>query len=528
MSMLKKPTDVPGTEGGVSRRDVLRLGGAGSLVAVMGGVTSGCGESSSDSASASKPSVSGQTQKTKTPRNVIMMVSDGMSAGVLSLAEPFAQLTRGRGTQWHELLQNKQATHGHLATRSLNSMVTDSSAASSAWGSGSRVNNRSLNMLPDGTKLVPIATLLSNNGQRVGLVTTDVAVGGTPSGFAAVAPVRDEYDDIARQLQGSVDVLMGGGRRFFDPLQRDDHQDLIGLYQSDGYQFVTKRHAVQGSPSKGTKRVLGLFQNMQMPYTIDHINQEKLRTEVPTLSEMTRYALQVLSQNRDGFFLMVEGARIDHACHTNDAAAMMWEQLAFDDALGTALQFAQDRDDTLVIATSDHGNANPGLCGMGKGYTGSTQCFEKLKPAKASFGRLHGKVIASAKANDIAMVRHEVEKLLGIDLSPEETRAVTRAMATNQLDGEIWHQERNWKGALGQAIANHTGVSFNGTTHTSDHVILSAIGPGAEQFAGLTQHPEVFTILTNFYGIDHVNPSVASKTADALIGEMSLSAPAMV
>lgn len=493
---------------------MLRLGGLGSVAALTS--LTGCGDHShqppQSQAADQNPTAKRVRYFGKTPRNIILMVSDGMSAGVPTMAEPFAHQIRGRGTHWPKLMRNPDAAHGHFETGSLNSMVTDSAAASSAWGSGSRVNNRALNTLPDGTKLVPMATLLANNGKRVGLVTTDLVNGGTPSGFAAVSPSRNNYEDIARQFQDSVDVLMGGGLRYFDPLAREDQLDLLGLYQQDQYSLVTDRKAVLGRPGDNQQRVLGLFNEAQMPFTIDHLNSAELRKSTPTLAEMTRFALRALDKKREGFFCMIEGARIDHACHANDAAATLWEQIAFDDAVGEALTFMDNRDDTLLIVTSDHGNANPGLCGMGSGYTGSDACFEKLQAAKASFAAIHHDLTRTAKAQEKGDLAHMIKSKCGVKLKEDELIIVMDALIKDKLEGEVWEQQRTWFGALSQALANHTGVSFNGRTHTSDLVMLTALGPGSEAFSGLHSHPELFRNVMDFYRINHTNPS-AEKPA---------------
>lgn len=510
--------NAPRNDGGLSRRDVLRLGGIGSLVAMTGAMGVGCEERKTPAPAIvpQPPAVPAINLRAgRKPRNIIFMVSDGMSTGVPSLAEPFSRLTRGRGTHWHRLMTDRQLVHGQLATHSLNSLVTDSSAAASAWGSGSRVNNGALNVLPDGTKLTPITALLADHGMRVGLVTTDLMTGATPAGFAAVAEKRTNYDHIAPQFRGHVDVILGGGRANFDALTRADRLDLIGEYQKHGYEYLGERAAVLAKPPAGRRRVLGLFGESQLPYTIDHSHNESLRARVPTLAEMTRYALWTLGAAQQGFFIMVEGARIDHAAHTNDAAAMLWEQLAFDDAIGEALAFTEGREDTLLVVTSDHGNGNPGLCGMGGSYSGSTATFAKLKDARASFGEIHRVTLPLAQNGDVTAVGNHIRNMLGIDLTAGEAAVVTKAIANQKLENELWEQQRPWSGALTQALANHTGVSFNGRTHTNDHVILTALGPGAEHFAGLTEHPEVFRIFTSLRGINHTNPSAEPQPHNA-------------
>ncbi|MDY7109537.1 MAG: alkaline phosphatase, partial [Planctomycetota bacterium] len=125
----------------------------------------------------------GRPMRNREVRNIIFMVSDGMSPGVPELAESFSQLVRGRSTNWHELARDPRTSRGYLQTGSLSSMVTDSAAASTAWASGSRAFNGALNVLPDGTRLTPVGRLARTAGRALGLVTTTTITHATPAGF---------------------------------------------------------------------------------------------------------------------------------------------------------------------------------------------------------------------------------------------------------------------------------------------------------------------------------------------------------
>ena len=154
----------------INRRSWLKSAGLVSAASFLSGTHSAAAE---------------KTTPAKKVRGVIFMVSDGMSPGVLSLAEAYSQLTRQRTTQWWQLLNNPSATRGLMDNASANSLVTDSAAASSAWGGGQRVNNGSINVKPDGNEVTPIATLLRKKNAAIGLVTTATVTHATPAGFAA-------------------------------------------------------------------------------------------------------------------------------------------------------------------------------------------------------------------------------------------------------------------------------------------------------------------------------------------------------
>lgn len=451
------------------------------------------------------------------PRRVIFLVSDGMSIGALSMADVFSGEVRGRLTHFGRLLSDNRVAHGYFETHSLNSVVTDSAAASSAWGSGSRVFNSVINQLPTGEDLTPIMKLLQPAGIGTGLVTTATVTHATPAGFAAVSARRGDESGIAPQYNGTVDVVLGGGRKFFDAAKRADKRDVAGEYAAAGYTVVRDRAGLAAAPREG--RLLGTFFDSHLPYTVDHQNDDKLKADVPTLAEMTEAALAILDKNPKGFLLQVEGARVDHAAHNNDAAGLLWDQLAFDDALAVALAYQEKNPDTLVIVTSDHGNANPGINGMGAGYGGSTEAFRLVGRAKGSYERFEDELKAMQRRSGMApnapAVRQLMGDLLGITLSPREAEALLMAQQGSPMT--IHEQHANLPGIYGHVTGNHNGVGWTGTSHTQDYTVIAAQGPGQEHFARLMPNTALFGILTGLYGIEHRNPTVKPEQLSGLL-----------
>jgi alkaline phosphatase len=443
------------------------------------------------------------------------MVSDGMSAGVLPMAERFSRLVRGRGTNWAALQRRKDAAQGFFDMASLSSPVTDSAAASSSWGSGSRIFNAQINVLPDGRKLTPVAKVAKEAGLRTGLVTTATVTHATPAGFGASQERRDDEALIAPQYLSVVDVVLGGGRRFFS-------KEVTSEFAGKGYRCVTERGQLQGS--KAGDKWLGLFSASHIPFTIDRDQSEALQREVPTLSEMTEAALAALSGGKRGFLLQVEGAKIDHAAHANDPATLLWEQLAFDDAIGVCLEYQKRNPQTLIVITTDHGNSNPGLNGTGPEYRESGAAFARLKNFKASFGVIAAKLGSRSEYSGVARTegsgtsvalesaRQTIGELTGIRLEDHEVKLVVDALARS---GRVLtsNQLNNLDGALGMALGNHTGVGWTGTSHTSDYAVLTATGPGAGQFHGLLRNTEAFGLMTGFMGVKFQNPTLTEEEA---------------
>ncbi len=497
---------------GISRREAIKLGAA----AAVGAGIPGC---------ATRPAATGPSHRAggEAPRNIIFMVSDGMSMGVPSLAEPFKQMVReGKSataalaarqasSHWRQLAEDPQLVHGHLDMASLNSLVTDSAAASSSWGSGSRVFNGALNTLPDGTAMTPLYVLAKQAGKRTGLVTTARITHATPAGFAAAIDHRDKEDQIAEQYPDRVDVALGGGRQHVNPAIRKDQRDLVGEFRQRGYAILNDRRELrQALGAQAPAKILGTFAGGHVPYTIDTRYDSALDQKTPTLAEMTQLALASLAQGDGGFILQVEGARIDHAAHANDTGAILWDQLAFDDAIGVVRQFAQDREDTLVVVTSDHGNSNPGLNGMGGSYRDSNARFENVLQARRSYESLLPSLYEAAKGlprPPIDAVIEIVREATGCELAPQAAEAAAEGVAGRGY-GNLNGQLNNYWGALGAATANFTGVGWTGTTHTADWTLLTAFGPGAEAFAGLRRNTHVFETLTRYMGVEYRNPSL--------------------
>jgi len=428
-------------------------------------------------------------------RGVVFMVSDGMSPGVLTLADAYSKLTRQRGTQWWSLLNDRNAARGLMDTASANSMVTDSAAASSAWGGGERVNNGSINFTPTGKELKPVAEILKAKGARIGLVTTATVTHATPAGFAAAVSKRGDEKDIAPQYLNRVDVLLGGGSGYFDSKEREDQHDLLGDFVVAGYGVVNDR---TGLLTSREQKLIGTFARGHLPFAIDRDHDPAIAARIPTLTEMAQAALTRFLSSEKPFLLQIEGARVDHAAHLNDIGALLGEQLAFDDALTAVMSLIGHRDDILLVVTSDHGNSNPGLNGTGNAYAESTQSFAKIRNFKASHERLFAEW-QKADRRTTRPLTNLIQQHLGIKLKLSESLALLEVF--NKEPVIEWSEQlRKPEGLLGQFTGNHTGIGWTGTSHTSDPTIISALGPQADRFTGMVRNSNVFGHLCELLG----------------------------
>jgi alkaline phosphatase len=444
----------------------------------------------------------------KPAKNIIYMVSDGMSLGAFSLADQYLMVTAGRPSHWHRLMGEADVVNGLMDTRSLNSLVTDSAAASSSWGSGRHVWNGMLNCYPDGTKLRVLYHVLAEQARmRTGLVTTTRITHATPAGFSVNSMRRDDEDLIAsEQLKARVDVLLGGGSRHFDSATRRDKRDLFGEASQAGYQVAkTKEDLLKTTSGK----VLGLFHPSSLPFTVDHLASEELKRTIPTLKEMSMKAIDLLKGSSDGFVLQIEAARVDHAAHPNDSAGLLFDQIAFDDAVQSVMEWARQDGETAVVVTSDHGNANPGLNGSGPEYGNSTKGLEVMALAKSSYEAMVPQLPKEWKASDL---QEMVEAKLAIKLTTAEAELVVSArekkspLSSHSQYGSVENH-------LGIVLGNTTHIGWTGSSHTSDTTLVTAFGPGKEFFQGVTANIDVFNWFLSHRGLKVTNPEMTFEDA---------------
>lgn len=422
----------------------------------------------------------------KKPRGIIFCVSDGMSQGVLSMTEAFSNQVRGKGTTWWNLLSGGKAVLGLMDTASSSSLVTDSAAASSAWSAGKRVPNGQINFDANGKRLESIGETLEKQRVRLGLVSTASITHATPAGFAASVIKRGQEDQIAPQYLDRVDVILGGGSKFFDGKTRRDKKDLFEVFSKQNYDVVHSRDGLLKSKSK---KILGTFSPGYIPYAIDRDQDKEMQKEVPTLAEMSAAALSRFLDDDAPFLLQVEGARIDHAAHKNDIGAILNEQMAFDDAVEKMLRMVGSHDDILVVLTSDHGNANPGLNGTGAAYRQTNDHFARIAKIKGSAENFLSDWKEAKKKSSKSMKRL-MEATYGFEPTSQEIEALMDRIAGKKVT-EWSHQLSNPVGLLGQIVGNVTGVGWTGICHTSDPTQLTAIGAGAEEFSGLIRNDSV-------------------------------------
>lgn len=475
----------------INRRELLRAGAALGAAVGLGGV-----------AQARQSGVpSAPVRPGGRARNVIFMASDGMSTGTLTLAdmairrwgagERGGRGERGGGSSvWVGLWGRPGVRRAMARTHALDSLVTDSAAGGSAWGCGSHINIGCINVMPDGRQLLPILVHARQHGKATGVVTTARVTHATPASFYANSPRRDYEGMIGAQLlERGIDVALGGGGKFIPESEIAKHA---------GVRVVRNAAELRGAGAEG--RLVGLFDHGHVPFVLDRDES------VPGLVEMTRVALSRLGSRPEGFVLQVEGGRVDHAAHNNDAASLVREQVEFDQAVGAVLEWIGTRDDTLLIVTSDHGNANPGLTLYGEG---GDKGFARLEKATRSFDWIDAQALGTKGAGGgggvggaaarAAKMAEAAGRASGYALTADDRRLLEECLQDHRTTG--FREANHWPSVLGAILADHYGVAFASPNHTSDYVEVTAMGPGSEAVGGCIDNIELHGVMTAALGL---------------------------
>ncbi len=267
--------------------------------------------------------------------SIILMIGDGMGYEHIKLA---GLVENGKNNSFcMEALQYKS----NVTTFSEDNLVTDSAAAATAMATGSKTNNGMLSVLPNLVILETILEIAQNLGRATGIVTTTSITHATPAAFMTHVPSRSSTSEIVTQIveKASVDIILGGGKSYFNSTQISD-------LELNGYAYIENNTALMESNST---KIIGLFAGDHLPY---EISRDPLLT--PSLYNMTKKAIEQLSKNPNGFFLMIEGGKIDHAAHANNKVDVALETIEFNSAIDYAINYSIQSDNTLLIITADH------------------------------------------------------------------------------------------------------------------------------------------------------------------------------
>ena len=280
------------------------------------------------------------------PKNIIFLIGDGMGINYVA-----ASYLNDKNNPYKDF-----KSIGFSVTQSADKLITDSAAGATVLATGYRTLNRYISIDSTGNPLKTIFQFAKEKGKSVGLVVTSSVTNATPAAFYAHIDDRGRETDIAFQLsQTELDLIIGGGKQFFLPDviggSRKDDMNLIDSMQFRGWNFFEK---FDGQSIAVTDKVLCLLEKNGLKHSSDRYY---------TLGEMTKAALDNLSNNQNGFVLLVEGSQIDWAGHDNNQEYLLSEMKDFNSAIKIALDFAKKNGETLVVVTADHETGGMSIIG---------------------------------------------------------------------------------------------------------------------------------------------------------------------
>ncbi|WP_305823398.1 alkaline phosphatase [Massilia brevitalea] len=433
-----------------------------------------------------------------TTKNIIFFLGDGMGPTTITAARIFKHGEDG-------LLNFERLDRtARIKTYSADAQVTDSAPSMGAYMTGVKINNDVISMQDakpvapakdangnasinrcgagNGSSPMTILELAKANGKAVGAVTTTELTHATPASTFSHVCDRDMGYTIAEQivpggagynerLKDGVDVLMGGGRMHFTPFDaarnpkgRGDGRDLMAEFKARGY-FVAGTRADMMSALPNRKFV-GIYADSHLDYA------SKRRSEQPTLAEMTAKSIELLAKNPKGFFLMVEGGKIDHALHDTNARNAMTETVAFDEAIQTAVERMRALDpgleNTLIVVTADHDHTMVlnGYPKRGNPVLDIVRGYANGEPTEDADGKTFTTLVFGNGPN-----------------RPEVRADVSSAQAL----AEDYHQE--------------AGIRWSSESHGGGDVKLYAAGAGSAPFKGTIENTRVFDLMKAAFGL---------------------------
>jgi alkaline phosphatase len=446
-------------------------------------------------------------------KHVSVVRGDGMGLATMTAARIYSVGEDG------ELTMDTLPETAFVKTFSNDAQVTDSAPSMAAYMTGVKMNNEVISMSQDTRAIDPVNdsanNKLGNNcgtsngkpattllelakaqGLGTGVVSTARITHATPATTYSHICHRDLENDIAAALvpgaagynsalgTTGLDVIMGGGSQFFKPVKdggkRADGRDLVAELKAKSYAYASNASEFTAIDGTKTDKLLGLFTSSHMSYDLDRDPAKE-----PSLADMTTKAMDVLARNGKGYFLMVEGGRIDHALHETTAKKALQDTVAFDSAIKAAIAKAKVADpelkNTLIVVTADHDHTL-----VLNGYAKRTG---KTAAGNAGVLGVVKNYVTGAADKDLDGAPYSIIGFGNGENRVQASRAGQVALDDNATSANTYHQE---------AVVR---MGVGGETHGGTDVFLGAIGKGADTFTGTIDNTKVFGLVKTAAGL---------------------------
>lgn len=429
----------------------------------------------------------------KKSKNLIVLIGDGMGPAQVTLSRLYAQKYEDMAQL--SLDRHLVGTNSTYAAPSFDGtssgVITDSAASGTAFATGNKTYNGAISVTNEKVAK-PVASVIEAamaEGKSTGIISTARLTHATPAVYATHVRSRGNENAIASQfLDSEVDVLIGGGEYHFvadkneanfGRAKREDGRNLINEFEEKGYAIASNKEELQNA--KGDK-LLALLSDSHVPYELDR------EESVPRLKEQLTKALEVLEKNDEGFVLMLEAGRIDHAGHANDVHSVVRELLEFDEAFEAAVAYAKKSGDTSVIATADH---ETGGLTIGRDNISAVN-FDSIKNVTASAEVVGAKVEKAKSDEEIKAIMKEYAGIS--DLSETELAQLKKA------NGE--KAAPSGSDVFNIVVAKRSNIGWTGYGHTAVDVGVYGYGPAAELLRGFNDNTDFAKAGATALGLD--------------------------
>lgn len=462
---------------------------------------------------------------------VFLFIGDGMGLPQKGATEAFTG---------EQLVMNTFPAQGMTSTYAADRFITGSAASATALASGQKTNIGMLGMSPRQVHVKSIAEMAKENGKKVGIVSSVSIDHATPAAFYAHVPTRGQYYDIDVALAESNFDFFGGGGLKDVANKKNNSKNFKGnaleLIKNSGYKVITDKEefmALRPADGKVVSWNAWLQDSKALPYAMD------MRPQDITLPEFTAKAIEMLD-NPDGFFLMVEGGKIDWACHANDAAAFIYNTLSFDESIAEAVDFAKHHpEETIIVVTGDH------ECGgLTLGFAGTKYAsyYNSLQSQNVSFQKFSDEVVKLWKEENGEKVGFEyfqptITHFFGLEFEGDANKnpmvvkdyqlAMLKDAYERTMKGEKKFKNPELYNLYGgydpltvtitHVLNNNAGLGWTSFKHTGVPVATSAMGVGAASFNGYYDNIDIAYKLMSIMGMtprvysENCNVKVASK-----------------
>jgi len=436
------------------------------------------------------------------PKYVFLFIGDGMAQTQINAAQML--LSKLDNAEVPKLTMLTFPVQGLTTTHSANAFITDSAAAGTALATGFKTNSGVIGYDPEiKTVLETIAEELHSKGLKVGIISSVSLDHATPASFYAHQASRSSYYEIGMQMVKSGFDFFGGGAIKYPAGKKGDQENALEVAVANGYKVVNTQEGFEALKKEDGKVIVfneRLDGSKAMRYDLDRKGEFDL-------ADVTGKAIEMLD-NEKGFFIMVEGGKIDWACHANDAAAAVKDTIAFDKSIQKAVEFYKENpEDTLIVVTGDHETGGLTLGFAGTGYSSDVEKINDQKVSYEEFNSILSSEIAAGKVKRFSDLLPLFEEYFALSTEEKDGMTILSSYDIERLQNAFFDYvtgtSRDEKAKLAYGGYNavsvtlthilneKAGLAWTSYSHTGVPVSTFAMGEGQEEFSGYYDNTDI-------------------------------------